>query len=111
MRRLRQRKPRMSEPDIPPEWWGDTFKTWAVLNAGRQDDEMKRLAADLAIVKEKLDGKAARDIDAAHKCIRQLSSQSDELRKKVTYNVMTTVLIFVGVILVVLLFATIFPIH
>lgn len=51
--------------ELPPEWWGDAFHAWAMLDSQRQDDELKRVAAEVAVIREKLEGKQKQDLDAA----------------------------------------------
>lgn len=63
----------MSHSELPPEWWGDTFKTWAVLDSGRQDDELKRLADKVAAINETIEGPRGlrQDLNSAHGGIRK----------------------------------------
>lgn len=67
--------------DLPQEWWGDPFKAWSILDSGRQDDEHKRLAGEVAVIREKLEGKQKQDLDAAHQKIRDLQKSESTRRR------------------------------
>lgn len=68
--------------NLPQEWWGDPKTAWAMLDAARQDDDIKRLAGEVQIIKDKLDGKTVKDVNEAHARIRALSAEAESLKRK-----------------------------
>ena len=96
----------MTRDELPPEWWGDTFKAWAVLDSSRQDDELKRLADRIAAINEKIEGPRGlrQDLNNAHGGIRK--------SRAITWQeVGVMALVAIICTILVLLAATIFPIH
>lgn len=103
----------MTDAELPPEWWGDSFKAWTVLDSQRQDDELKRQAGEIAVLKEKLEGKAKQDIDAAHKSIRvlflELAKERGRIWNREWQDVALMALVAIICIILVLLAATFIP--